>query len=141
MVPAMGDTGVLRVQAAVRTIVSDIAGAQSESLAYQQGRAVRFFPDENRWMTIEIKGGVVDPLNKISEGAITGSVMGDARITAVNFNGGNTLIFDELGGPVTAPGGTTPAGTGTVSVTGSGQEFLIEVQGYTGRVTVRRVGP
>ena len=42
LIPSMGQTGVLRVQASVRTIVSDIIYIQGESVAYQARRAIWF---------------------------------------------------------------------------------------------------
>lgn len=142
IVPTMGDAGVLRVQAAVRTIIADISTAQSEALAYQQGRAIKFYPTEGLWKVIEVKGNTIDPgLNTLWSSHFAGGEMGDSRIEAVDFNDTDTLIFDELGGPVTSAGGSTPAPTGTVTVVGSGQKFVVEVQGYTGRIDARRVSP
>jgi hypothetical protein len=67
---------------------------------------------------------------------------GDARITAVNFGSGSrNLIFDALGGPVSAPDSDSPGPGGTIRVQGSGQAFIITVEAFTGRTTVRRDDP
>ncbi len=42
VIPSVSQTGVLRVQAAVRTIASDIAAAQTEAMAFQSRRAIYF---------------------------------------------------------------------------------------------------
>lgn len=140
VVPAMGGTGVLRVQAAVRTIVADLTEAQSDALAYQQPRAVVFDLDGGRYLVTRVPGATIDPeTDTILERVINhGNQFGDATITATSFETENVLIFDEMGGPIARPGETTPAGTGTITVTGSAQTFVISVEAYTGRVTVRR---
>lgn len=137
--PAMGGTSVLRVQAAVRTIVADITEAQSEALAYQKGRAIVYYPDEKRWAIVEVKGAILDPvLDLVRGGDIKGADFGDSTIATVNFDGDNVLVFDEMGSPVTTPGGSTPGASGVITVTGSGQAFTITVEAYTGRVVVKR---
>jgi prepilin-type N-terminal cleavage/methylation domain-containing protein len=138
-IPSMGDTGVLRVQAGLRAIVADITTAQSEALAYQEGRAVRFYPEEGRWVIIRVQGTTIDEsTGRLFEGRLNGIDSGDAAINSADFNGSTTLIFDEMGGPVIAAGSNQPAPTGAIVISGSGQRFRIEVQGYTGRVVVTR---
>lgn len=140
VVPAMGGTNVLRVQAAVRTIVSDLTEAQSDALAYQQSRALVFFPAEKRYLITRVPGATIDPeTDTIRARSIgPGREFGDSAIAATRFDTENVLIFDEMGGPIAAPGDTNPATTGTITVTGSGQTFVISVEAYTGRVTVKR---
>lgn len=139
VIPAMGDTGVLRVQAAVRTIVADINLAQSEAVAHQQPRAVIFFADDNRYVVVEVRNGVADPEQFIISNQTFGAAsMGDARIEAVDLAGGNVLIFDEMGAPQLSTNGGVPQ-TGTIEVRGSGQVFKINIEGYTGRVGVVRL--
>jgi prepilin-type N-terminal cleavage/methylation domain-containing protein len=140
IVPSMDSAGVLRVQAAVRTVVADLTFAQSDALAFQNGRAVVFYPDENRYVICEVRGTTIDPDNdRISESRFNASRFGDSRIHGARFGDGSTLIFDEMGGPVTEAGGNVPAPNGTITINGSRQRFEITVEGYTGRVTVRRV--
>jgi prepilin-type N-terminal cleavage/methylation domain-containing protein len=139
VIPAMGDTGVLRVQAAVRTIVADINLAQSEAVAHQQPRAIIFFPEENRYVVVEVRGGVADPEQFIiSNQAFGAASMGDARIEDVDLAGGTVLIFDEMGAPQLSTNGGVPQ-NGTIEVRGSGQVFKINIEGYTGRVGVARL--
>lgn len=139
VIPNMQSTNVLRVQAAVRTIVADIAEAQADSLAFQRGRAIVFHPTENRYNIVEVVGSSVDEdLDTLRDTRLSGSDFGDFAFVSVDFGGGDTLIFDEMGGPVTTPGGNTPAPNGVISITGSGQAFTITVEAYTGRITVRR---
>jgi len=139
VVPNMKGTGALRVQAAVRTIVADIAEAQSDSLAFQTGRAIVFHPDENRYSIVEVLGTTIDEsLDTLRQTRLAGNDFGDFAFVSVDFGGTQTLVFDELGGPVTEPGGNTPAPNGVIQVTGSEQAFTITVEAYTGRITVTR---
>ncbi|MDX9910752.1 MAG: prepilin-type N-terminal cleavage/methylation domain-containing protein [Phycisphaerales bacterium] len=151
VIPSMGQAGVLRIQASVRTIVADITFAQSDALAYQRGRAVMFEPDENRYTLVDVTGDDLDPVNDVMYDRFRpgrqyivdlddDADFAGARISEVDFDGETNLIFDELGGPVTTPGGTTPSAGGFVEVTGAdGQVFRINVEAYTGRVTVQRI--
>ncbi len=140
VIPSMGSVGVLRVQAAVRTIVSDVTQAQSEALAYQKGRAISFNLEANSWSIVEVNGAELDAsTDTLWSNVITGPDFGDSRIVAADFDGDTVLIFDEMGAPVEAPLSTNPAATGTLDVTGSGQTFRITVEAFTGRVVVSSV--
>lgn len=142
IIPSMGSVGVLRVQAAVRTIVADITQVQSEALAYQQGRAIVFNTELNSWSVIEVNGGSLNPeTDTLWTTQIKGSDFGDSRIASCDFDGDSTLIFDEMGAPVAAPQSTTAAATGNLVVTGSGQSFRITVEAYTGKVVVSSITP
>lgn len=142
VIPSMGSVGVLRVQAAVRTIVADITQAQSEALAYQRGRAIIFDSDANSWSVVEINGATLNPdADTLWKTSIKGKDFGDTRIISSDFDGDNVLIFDEMGAPVEAPLSTSAAATGTIDIHGSGQTFRITVEAYTGRVVVSTVNP
>lgn len=138
--PTMTGSQGLRVQAAVRTIVADITEMQSDALAFQKGRALVFHPDENRYTTVEINGTSIDEaLDTLTNVALTRSDFGEAKISDADFDDTAVLIFDELGSPVTTPGGSTPASNGTIKVTGAGETFQITVEAYTGRVSVKKL--
>ena len=141
VIPSMGGSGGLRAQAAVRTVVADIAFAQSDALAFQTGRAVVFHAAQNRYSLVEVRGSSVDEASDlIYAQTLPPGRFGDVRITRVSLAGseGDTLIFDEMGGPVTTAGGSTPAGNGTVIMEGSGDRYTLTIEGYTGRVSVTR---
>lgn len=149
--PSMGSTGVLRIQAAARQLVADITFAQSDALAYQSRRAIVFLPAENRYVVCEVNGPIVDPETDAIfnpsrpaekfDVTIDAEKMGGAQITLADFDGDNVLVFDELGGPVQAPDSETPSSGGFVQITGSGFVYRVEVEPYTGRVTVTNVTP
>lgn len=144
VVPSMGSTGSLRVQGAVRTLVADITEAQSDALAYQTPRAMVFYPSENRYVIVEVRGNTINPVtDTLSETRFTAGTFGDSAIDTAAFSydidENPVLIFDELGSPVVAPGSSTAAPTGEIFITGSGQRFRVGVDAFTGRVTVTRV--
>ena len=148
VIPQMSSAHVLRVQAAVRTIVADLTLAQSDALAMQEARAIVFDIEQNRYTLVEVVGGVVDPdANAMFDSGGPGqrfvrdfddSVWGGARIIGAEFDADPILIFDELGSPIAEAGDTTPGLGGTVTITGSESVFTITVDAYTGRVTVSR---
>lgn len=141
VIPSFASTNVLRVQAGVRAIVSDLTTAQSDALAFQRGRALVFepgaFPAGRRYRTLEIRGTTMDAdLDALSETVFSGETFGDASIVSGEFAYSNAIIFDELGSPVDGPGSTTAAGNQWLDLSGSGQTYRITIEAYTGRVTV-----
>lgn len=148
VIPQMSSAHVLRVQAAVRSVVADITLAQSDALAMQEARAVVFDIESNRYTLVEVVGDVVDAdSNAMYDSGGPGqrfvrdfddSEWGGARIIGADFDGDNILIFDELGSPIAEAGDSTPGLGGTITISGSGSVFTILVDAYTGRVTVSR---
>lgn len=144
VVPAFSQTGVLRTQAAVRTIVSDITTAQSDALAMQAGRAIQFTPSSGEYRIAEVRSPNVDfSLDLLGHTVVTGETYGRTVMTSAHFGAGTTLFLDEMGSPETAAMSGIPASAGYVEVEGSGQRYRITVEAYTGRVTVssQTIGP
>lgn len=144
VIPSLGSTDVLRVQSTVRAIVADINYAQSDALARQQGRALIFDTTNNKYAIVEVRGSSLSPTTDTIYAVDLNNErkFHSARIQAASFDGDNILVFDELGGPVTEPGSNVPSAGGSITVVGSGSVFTINVEPYTGRVTVTRVsGP
>ncbi len=140
VVPAFSQTDTLKVQGAVRTLVADIAIAQSDAIAFQRGRGFVFTTGEsNSGYTIaEVNGNTLDvDLDGLETRRIGGNQFGGAYISSVNLPNG-LLVFDELGGPVEGPGSDVAAATGWIEITGRGEVFRLTVEAYTGRVTVSR---
>jgi prepilin-type N-terminal cleavage/methylation domain-containing protein len=140
--PSLGSTDVLRVQSTVRAIVADINVAQSDALARQQGRAIVFDTTNNRYSVLEVHGATLNPSTDTIYTVDLNNKhkFHSSHLDSAAFDSGNTLVFDELGGPVTGPGSSTPGNGGSVVVSGSGSTFRITVEAYTGRVTVTRIG-
>lgn len=141
VIPSFGQTSVLRIQGAVRTLVSDITVAQSDAIAFQRGMGIVFYADadNSRYVMCEVSGNRMDTeLDRLAERTIAGDRFGGAAFSNITL-ANNRLIFDEMGGPVLSPGSDTVAPTGTIDITGSGQTFRLSIEAYTGRVTVRAI--
>jgi prepilin-type N-terminal cleavage/methylation domain-containing protein len=139
VIPAFSQTTSLQVQAAVRTIVADLTVAQSDAIAFQQGRGIQFYPSTTgaiKYVVAEVRGTTFDPtLNKIIDQDLGNKAFGGAVVNATTLTN-DRLFFDALGGPVTTAGGSTPSSGGTINLQGSGMKYEIQVEPYTGRLTV-----
>lgn len=149
VIPSLGQTHVLRVQAGVRTIVSDITYAQSDALAFQSGRAILFDPDMNSYRLLEVNGLMLDPVNDTlyhpsGPGqqyivSLDDDRFGGATIQNVDFDGTLSLIYDEIGGPVVAPGSDVLSSGGSLEVAGPDTLWRINVAAFSGKVTVEQL--
>lgn len=147
--PSLGSAGVLRIQSAVRMIVSDITFAQMDALGYQEQRAIVFDVDNNSYTLIQVNGNVIDPdadaLYDIKGPGqryridLNDEKYGGVVIESASFDGNSTIIFDEMGGPVSAPGTSNLSDGGSVILAGPASRWRINVAAFTGRVTVTRL--
>lgn len=163
VIPSVGQTGVLRVQSAVRTIASDIAAAQTEAMAFQSRRAIYFgvvpvdaegsaFVAGNGYVVVEPTGTslTIDnlsqymlympespgkPYARVFDG---GMRYGGAIIDDADFDGNPYLAFDELGGPLKSLSTGQPGAGGTITITAPdfGVAYAITVEAMTGRVDI-----
>ncbi|MFN8817561.1 MAG: Tfp pilus assembly protein FimT/FimU [bacterium] len=149
VIPAMGSVGALRVQAAVRTVVSDLTFAQSDAIAFQERRAVLFDVPGQNYRLVSVVNGNIDPdagtlFSPDGPGgryivSLRDPRYGNAILASANFNNQTRIIYDDLGTPVAAPGSDQPGTGGVIRIDGSGQSFDVIVEPFTGRVNVRRV--
>lgn len=147
VIPAMGTTGVLKVQGAIRQIVSDITFAQADAISLQQGRAVRFDPGSNSYRVIQVIGSTVDNSNTLYDPSRPGGRFvvslnngdfGGATVASTTLSN-NTLIFDDMGTPVTTAGGNTPSTGGKIVIITADSRHEVLIEAYTGRTTIRKV--
>lgn len=147
--PSMSQAGVLRIQAAVRMIVSDITFAQMDALGYQEQRAIVFDVDANIYTLIQVNGSTIDvdadALYDIKGPGqryiidLNDEKYGGTVIESASFDGDATLIFDEMGGPVSAPGTSNLSDGGSIVLAGPLSRWRINIAAFTGRVTVTRL--
>ena len=147
--PSLSSAGVLRIQAAVRMIVSDITFIQMDSLGYQEQRAIVFDIDSNSYTLIQVEGTTIDVANDALYDMngpgqryvvdLSDEKYGGVTIESASFDGDETLIFDEMGGPVSAPGTSNLSNGGSVILAGPMSRWRINVAAFTGRVTVTRL--
>ena len=147
VIPAMGTTGVLRVQGAIRQIISDITFAQSDAIALQQGRAVKFNTTNNSYRVVQVIGSTIDNSNTLYDPSrpdgrfnvnLNSGDFGGATIASTTLTN-DTLIFDDMGTPVTTAGGNTPSTGGKIVIVSADARHEILIEAYTGRTTIRKV--
>lgn len=146
VIPSMGGAHVLKVQAAVRSVVADITFAQMDALGYQEPRGIVFDDEDNSYTLIRITDSDIDldtdalydpkgPDQRYTVD-LDDHDFGGAVISAIDLNGGNVLIFDEIGGPVAEAGSDALSSGGSVTITAPSGRFRIDIAAFTGRVTV-----
>ena len=161
LVPRLIDADTFSVQAAVRSVVSDITFAQTDALAMQKIRRVQFLQDSSgRLHGYAILApadqftydGTFDPnsaeyLDHASQTGTGGRFIVDfdldrrfsgVEIESVDFGGRNWVAFDALGGPL-GPGGQPLIGGGEVRMRGQSGAYLIRLSGFTGKITVESI--
>ena len=147
--PNLSQAGVFRIQAAVRTLVSDISFAQMDALGYQEQRAIVFDIDANEYILVEVQDSTVDPennaiydINRPDQRYVVSldrEEFGGTTIESAEFDGDNVLIFDEIGGPVATAGSSTLSDGGSVVLAGPLSRYRIDVAAFTGRITVTQL--
>lgn len=168
VIPSMSQAGVLRIHAAVRSIVADLTFAQSDAAAFQERRVVYFnrvaiWDDaSSSWTTAPGNGYTLyaPPLGAAALD-LNNDVMfdpyradepysksfdepryGGAQVLEAQFEGGVPyVVFDELGGVAQALTGDAPGAGGFVRVGNATGEFTISVEPFTGRIAVVNTGP
>jgi hypothetical protein len=157
---------VLRVQAAVRTITSDITLAQTEAMAFQTRRALYFGVESVPGPSVTFQAGngyaVLEPTAEgLTIDNLPNYVMfmpedrglpyarsfngqkqfGGAIIEDASFDGAPNLLFDELGGPIATleDGDTGNGGSVVIRSDSFAVAYRIVVEAMTGRVTVSKV--
>ena len=146
VIPTIDGAEVLRSQAAVRTLVSDIMYAQSDAIASQEPRAIVFDKDTNSYTLVAVPGALIDvdnntlydPFSRGNDYVVTfqGGQFGSANIWEVEFDTDDDqiLIFDEFGAPVRAPGSVEPTTGGYIYMQDPNYWFHINIEGMTGQV-------
>lgn len=165
VIPSMSQIGALRGQTAIRTAVADITFAQSEALAHQRRYVIVFgkiVVDDGAggWGVVNGNGYTicvppignanVDVATDFTWDTLDGNVPFSRNFDLDRFHGANitgavfnnptdTIIFDELGGIVNDLTTDTPGQGGTISFDTPLATYEIELEAYTGRVTVERM--
>ncbi len=151
VIPQVASADSLRTRAAVRAVIADITYLQSEAMAFQRGRAMVFDIDSNSTIGLEVNGPDLDLENDVLfepsrptgrfELNLADATFGLSRLDFVNIDGGNVLIFDEMGAPVTTPQGNAPSTGGLIVIEGPVDSYWLRIDGFTGHVSSGRVDP
>ena len=161
LIPNLVDRNTFAIQAASRTIVSDIVFAQSDALANQEYRRVQFIGSEvgstgyTGFCVIRVTPAtffnpfdpdaadyVYDPMASASEDGRyivdfgADGRFGDVKISSVNLDSGMDFItFDEFGGSISSSSGAPGTG-GSVDLISKGHRYRVHVAPFTGKTTV-----
>lgn len=154
LIPNLSGRGDFDTQAAVRSLVADIAFAQSDALARQGYRRVQFLPNGRGWALVKVEDldeifdeasadYVVDPLNRGSSGSRyivdleRGGRFDSVRVVSASFDGSTReyFTFDEMGG--TVYGNDLPGTGGSVVLESPEARYEVVIAPLTGKVTVR----
>lgn len=141
VIPSFGGTDSLRVQGAIRSLVADITVQQSDAIAYQSGRGILITADgeNSRYTMADVAGSALDTTSSLANTRrIGGATFGFATIDNVQLPN-NMIVFDEMGGPVLAPGSDVAAPAGSLDIVSARQRYRINIEAYTGRVTVQEI--
>ncbi|MCB9849056.1 MAG: GspH/FimT family pseudopilin [Phycisphaeraceae bacterium] len=164
VIPSMNQVGALRGQTAIRTAVADITFAQSEALAHQRRYVIVFGKivtddgsggwqvDNGNGYTVcvpPVGNAAVDVATDFAWDTLDGNVpfsrdfdldrYHGANITGYAFNNPtDTIIFDELGGIAYDLTTDTPGQGGALNFDTPVATYDINLEAYTGRVTVVR---
>ena len=161
LVPNLIDRGTFAIQAAARSIVSDIVFAQSDALANQEYRRFQFIetPEGETgylgYCIIRVSPEsfsfpydpgsadyVFDPLGSVGNGGrYLVDFSSDERFEGVSIEsvdldaGLDYTTFDEYGGSVSSSGGAPGIG-GTIDLVSEGSRYRVTVSAFTAKTTV-----
>ena len=134
----IGTRDDLKVAAAARQLMADLAYAQSRAITFQSRQYVNFTGDQYTLATRE--GTWFVPLtHPVSRGDYVGQFEGGVRIESADFDQQGCLAFDALGQPLSystsvnvSAGLTNP---GLVKIRCGSAEVTLRIEPYTGEMS------
>ncbi len=130
VVPHITGAGDHQVQGAARALISDISFAQGDAMSRQATRKVVFDLDNNSYRLTDGSDTVLAAT--WHGGSYQRDFDDDGRFAGVKlvdvyFDDGSTLVFDDMGAPVSG---------GWVDMKSGDDSYRVTVAPFTGRVTV-----
>jgi len=129
IVPMIAGAGEMQALSAARIIATDIQYAQNVAITMQTPVTVQFDASDDKYTLSNASGPLKHPMTN-KDYVVDFQTRGDfdqLDLASVSFDGGDSLVFDELGSP--------DAG-GSVTVLGGSQMYRIDVTSVTGTVNV-----
>ncbi len=140
VVPRMLAAGTLGVQAAARSVISDLQFAQSDAIAKQTSRRVVFDVANNLCRVTDADGVTLHVEWKVGGSSDSGGDggnyitdfnadgrFGGVEIVEASFGGENSVEFDDMG---------SPSRGGFVTMQFGDTRLRVTVAAFTGRITV-----
>ncbi|MBN2211486.1 MAG: prepilin-type N-terminal cleavage/methylation domain-containing protein [Sedimentisphaerales bacterium] len=144
-ITSTGDTSDMQVRAATRELTSILLYTQTQAIASQQVRKVVFDDAQHGYRVEDIDGNIIpDPLNAPPAGADPNDygmqkkfpetkTYKKVTINAVDFNGTDTVWFNDLGAPY--GGDDLPLNAaGSVTLGAGTFQIRIDVEPVSGRI-------
>ncbi len=148
VIPQIGSRDDLRCAASARVVMSDLIYAQNLAISGQRTIYVRF--TSTGYGIYDTPTGttpILHPINRSAFTAIFGSggttgLTGSA-ISSTSFDGATVVAFDELGAPYSynsvANSHTALTAAGAIVIASGSYQLRIEVEPFTGEITVSKV--
>ena len=158
LVPNIVGSDTMKAQAAVRLLIADLSFAQSDALANQEFRRVVFYDDGSGYCIIEVAGAettpadldvpgvnyIYDPLGTMGRYIIDFST--DNRFEGVSFSAATIdgidladrpeITYDLMGGTVLSDSASLPGTGGFVTLSYKDSSYQIDIDPFTGKLTV-----
>jgi len=144
VIPQLGSRDDLKLAAAARTVMADLAYAQSRGISTQARQYVVFSNGAYALRALNASNVLTTITHPINPGNYTvnfdtGPLRG-VSIASTSFNGQTSVAFDELGSPVafnpTTQTLSALSGPGTIQMQSGGLTMTITIEAYTGEMSV-----
>jgi len=137
IVPQMTRAGSMQIQAAGRMVIADVLHAQNKAMARAQPIKLTFETTNNRYFLADQNDNKLENSWRMGDAKSSNFIVdfsqdsrfSGVRVTAANFGGGQTVVFDPLGAPDLG---------GTVTLTSSIDTYVVTIAEFTGRVTIAK---
>jgi type II secretion system protein H len=143
ILPQMGSRDDLKLSSAARAMMADLAYAQSRAITTQRKQYLQFGAEQ---YALYSRSSDVSPLTLVSHPvnpgdyiiSFTTGPLHDVAVDLADFDGQSTLVFDELGAPMSYNGTSNVALTspGTIRFKSGTAVLTIQIEPYTGEITL-----
>jgi type II secretion system protein H len=143
IVPQMGARDDLKLSSAARALMADLSYAQSRAITKQRKQYVKFGEDQYELLTRNTDAAPLTALtHPIDRGdyvvSFASGHLRGVRLDSASFDGRTTLVFDELGSPMSYNGTSAAAlaSPGTIRFESGAAVLTMQIEPYTGEITL-----
>ncbi len=129
IVPMIAGAGEMQALSAARIIATDLQYAQNVAVTFQTPVTVQFDASDDKYTLSNASGPLKHPMTN-KDYVVDFKSREDFNqldLASVSFDGGESVVFDELGSPDVG---------GSVTVLGGSQTYRIDLTSVTGTVSV-----
>ncbi|HEX8340164.1 MAG TPA: GspH/FimT family pseudopilin [Tepidisphaeraceae bacterium] len=143
IVPQMGSRDDLKLSAAARALMADLSYAQSRAITKQRKHYLQFGEEQytllSRATDAAALAAITHPINPGDYVvSFASGPLRDVRVASADFDTRTTLVFDELGSPMSYNGSATSAlvSPGTIRLESGTSVLTMQIEPYTGEITL-----